>query len=62
MSHVRDRLAGARWAAHHRLRSGRRPGFGGEASMEAAIGIALVILSVVMIILISRTAIANTPR
>jgi hypothetical protein len=30
--------------------------------MDAAIGIALVILSVVMIIVISRTAIANTPR
>jgi hypothetical protein len=30
--------------------------------MEAAIGIALVILSVVMMLVISRTVIANTPK
>jgi hypothetical protein len=30
--------------------------------MEAAVGIALVILSVVMMIVISRTVIANTPK
>jgi hypothetical protein len=30
--------------------------------MEAAIGIALVILSAVMIVVISRTVIANTPK
>jgi hypothetical protein len=35
---------------------------GGEASMEAAIGIALVVISVVMMVVISRTVIANTPK
>jgi hypothetical protein len=30
--------------------------------MEAAIGIALVILSVVLMLVISRTVIANTPK
>ena len=30
--------------------------------MEAAVGIALVILSVVMMVVISRTVIANTPK
>jgi len=31
-------------------------------SMEAAIGIALVVISVVMMVVISRTVIANTPK
>jgi len=31
-------------------------------SMEAAIGIALVVISVVMMVVISRTVVANTPK
>jgi hypothetical protein len=42
--------------------TGRRPALGGEASMEAAVGIALVILSALMMLVISRTVIANTPK
>ena len=36
--------------------------FGGEASMEATIGIALVIVSLALMLVISRTVIANTPK
>ena len=31
-------------------------------SIEAAIGIALVVISIVMMVVISRTVIANTPK
>ena len=43
-------------------RDGPSAPLGGEASMEAAIGIILVIISVVMMVVISRTVIANAPR
>jgi hypothetical protein len=46
----------------HDPRDGPSARVGGEASMEAAIGIALVIIAIVEMIVISRTVIANTPK
>jgi hypothetical protein len=59
---ARNRLAAARAAAHHRYRSGRRPGTEVRRTMEAVIGIALMIIALVEMIVISRVVISNTPR
>ena len=49
-------------ASRHDPRVGPSAPCGGEASMEEAIGIALVIVSLALMLVISRTVIANTPK
>jgi hypothetical protein len=43
-------------------RDGPSGPLGGDASMAATIGIALVVISGVVMVVISRTVIANTPK
>ena len=49
-------------ARHDLGRTGRRPATERGRPMEMAIGIALAIISLIEIIWISRTAIANAPK